>query len=189
MKSLLWTLAIFFPVVAMSEERPSQTIIKYEIETQTRDGNFASSTPLNSNIVEHRKKIDAIIRSRKMGAMCLRAARAFAEINQQYFSREGFRVYVTYKQFNYKGRNPASGERLGEKRIQVEILQTPGALTDGKLVENVTTVDVADEDSYKTMSGCKRKIEAAFRTASNKLRMGKNRNDHLEVKLMQLKRR
>ncbi|OQW46084.1 MAG: hypothetical protein A4S09_16755 [Proteobacteria bacterium SG_bin7] len=182
MKSLLWTL-IIFPIVGLSDDGPSQTIIKYEIETQTRDGNFASSTPLNSNIDEHRKKIDLIIKSRKTGAMCLRAAKAFAEINQRYFLREGFRVYVTYKQFNYHGRNPASGERLGEKRIQVEILETPSSLRDAKLIENATTVDVADEDSYKTMSGCKRKIEAAFRAASGRLKFGKSRNDNLEVRL------
>lgn len=183
MKSLLWTLIIILPWNAFSDNLPTQTIIKYEIETQMRDGTFFSSPPLNSNIEDHHKKIIGIIKSKKKGAMCLRAAREFAKMNERYFSREGFRVYITYKQFNYNGRNPASGESLGEKRIQVEILQTPGALSDGKLVENATTVDVADEDSYKTLSGCKRKIEVAFKAASHKIKMSKIKADNLEVRL------
>ncbi len=169
-------------------EDTNSTIIKYELETQNRDGSWRVSQPLVNQFEGHEEKLEQIVRSRKNGASCLEAAKEFGLMNQKYFARESYRVYVTYKQHDYLNKDPRTDERMSDKRIVVEILEMKSAFADPTHVDNSTSIFVGDEDSQRSMAGCKRKIEAAFKAASIKLKSGKTRStDSLELKVVKKK--
>ncbi len=175
--------------IGMAEDDTIQTIIKYELEQKMPNGEWkVFPTVTDKSGESHAEKLNQVVESKKDGAaMCLTAAKEWAKMMEPILKKDGYRVYVTYKQRDYKFRS-TNGEKRIERTVAVEIFED-NILKDPEPIDNLTTVSVNDDDSHKTMAGCKRKIEAAYKTASNKLKNGKAKPAELMRVVLRAKRR
>lgn len=185
MNFLILIIFIFDFVIAKAEDPTSQTIIKYEVEAQKKDGDFKVLAHLNNKVDGHRMRLGEIVAKKQNGFMCLQAAELFALKNQQFLRKENYFVYITYKQRIYNAKEINSGERANSRKIEVEILEMNSYGSEAKLVENTTTLDLVEEGSHRSVSGCKAKIEEAYRAAMDRVKGGKSRGlSNLQLKLV-----